>query len=109
MTKDLLPEGFKDDVSSQVATEHKYQNIILDHFQSYGYELIKTPLVEFANIDEEYNSFRIKVKDKEISTMKKDTDKLKKNIKEKDKEIESLNKEILKIKDEELDIQGKLE
>ena len=49
MPDNLLPEGFKDEVSNQAAIEHKYKNKIIDLFQSYGYELVKTPLIEFAN------------------------------------------------------------
>ena len=49
MKDNLLPKGFKDEVSNQAAIEHKYKNIIIDLFQSNGYELVKTPLIEFTN------------------------------------------------------------
>ena len=42
----IIAEGFKDDVSSQVATEHKFKNIIIDYFQNNGFNLVKTPLIE---------------------------------------------------------------
>jgi len=62
MPNNLLPEGFKDDVSSQAAIEHKYKNKIIDLFQSYGYELVKTPLIEFAGQINKVNTLKIKVK-----------------------------------------------
>ena len=31
MQSNIIPEGFKDDVSSQVAAEHRYKNIIIDY------------------------------------------------------------------------------
>ena len=30
MQSNIIPEGFKDDVTYQVATEHKFKNIIID-------------------------------------------------------------------------------
>ena len=30
MQSNIIPEGFKDDVSFQVAAEHRYKNIIID-------------------------------------------------------------------------------
>ena len=59
MNNNLIPEGFKDDVTSQVATEHKFKNVIVNYFQSNGYDLIKTPLVEFFNKSEGHNVFQI--------------------------------------------------
>ena len=62
MQNNLLPEGFKDDVSNQVAIEHKYKNQIIDLFQSYGYDLVKTPLIEFADQINKTNTLSIRVK-----------------------------------------------
>ena len=59
MNYNLIPEGFKDDVTSQVATEHKFKNDIINHFQSNGYDLVKTPLVDFFNQGESQNVFKI--------------------------------------------------
>ena len=59
MNFNLIPEGFKDDVTSQVATEHKFKNDIVNHFQSNGYDLVKTPLVDFFNQSESQNVFKI--------------------------------------------------
>jgi len=69
MPDNLLPEGFKDEVSKQAAIEHKYKNKIIDLFQSYGYELVKTPLLEFADQINKINTLKIKVKkdQKELS------------------------------------------
>ena len=69
MLDNLLPEGFKDEVSNQAAIEHKYKNKIIDLFQSYGYELVKTPLIEFADQINKINTLKIKVKkdQKELS------------------------------------------
>ena len=65
MYNNLIPEGFKDDVTSQVATEHKFKNIIVNHFQSNGYDLVKTPLIEYFNPNENYNVFQLLSKKKE--------------------------------------------
>ena len=69
MPDNLLPEGFKDEVSNQAAIEHKYKNKIIDLFQSYGYELVKTPLIEFEDQINKINTLKIKVKkdQKELS------------------------------------------
>jgi len=61
MPNNLIPEGFKDDVTDKVSTEHKYKNSIIDFFQSHGYELIKTPLIEFYDSKVTDNSFNLKV------------------------------------------------
>ena len=62
MSNNLLPEGFRDEVSNNAAIEHKYKNIIINLFQSHGYELVKTPLIEFSDPTNEKNSLKIKVK-----------------------------------------------
>ena len=73
MQDNLLPEGFKDEVSHQAAIEHKYKNIIIDLFQSNGYELVKTPLIEFTNQINSNNSLTIKVKkDQKSLTLRED-------------------------------------
>ena len=73
MLDNLLPEGFKDEVSGQAAIEHKYKNIIINLFQSNGYELVKTPLVEFAKQKNEINTLKIKVrKDQKNLTLRDD-------------------------------------
>ena len=59
MYNHLIPEGFKDDVTFQVTTEHKFTNIIVNHFQSNGYILVKTPLVEFFNPNDSNNVFEL--------------------------------------------------
>ena len=59
MNYNIIPEGFKDDVTSQVATEHKFKNDIVNHFQSNGYDLVKTPLIDFFNQSESQNVFKI--------------------------------------------------
>ena len=59
MLDNLLPEGFKDEVSNLAAIEHKYKNKIIDLFQSYGYELVKTPLIEFAEHINNKNTLKI--------------------------------------------------
>ena len=62
MSNNLLPDGFKDEVSNQAAIEHKYKNIIINLFQSYGFELVKTPLIEYTDKINAINSLKIKVK-----------------------------------------------
>lgn len=65
MTSNIIPEGFKDDVSIQVASEHKFKNMMIDYFQSNGFDLVKTPLVEFYNKEKDDNVFKILVKKNE--------------------------------------------
>ena len=73
MLDSLLPEGFRDEVSYQAAIEHKYKNVIIDHFQSNGYELVKTPLIEFADQIDKINTLKIKVnKNKKNLTLRDD-------------------------------------
>ena len=62
MPNNIVPEGFEDDVTNKVATEHKYKNLIIDLFQSFGFKLIKTPLIEFLNTNFNHNVFQLKVK-----------------------------------------------
>jgi len=59
MKNNLIPEGFKDDVTSQVVTEHKFKNLIVNHFLSNGYNLVKTPLVENFDFEEGNNVFQL--------------------------------------------------
>ena len=61
MKNNIIPGGFKDDVSSQVATEHRFKNTIIDCFQSSGFELVKTPLIEHYNAGTDKNVFKILV------------------------------------------------
>ena len=45
--KSLIPEGFKDHVDFNTNVEHEYKNKIINIFISNGFDLVKTPLVEF--------------------------------------------------------------
>ena len=72
MKNNLIPEGFKDDVTSQVATEHKFKNIIVNHFQLNGYDLVKTPLLEFYNQNQSQNVFQILTKKEEKLNIRDD-------------------------------------
>ncbi len=62
--KSLIPQGFKDHVDFNTNVEHEYKNKIIKIFISNGFDLVKTPLVEFykKNIN---NSFIIETKKKE--------------------------------------------
>ena len=60
MSKFLLPSGFKDEIFEQASLEHKYKNKIINLFQLNGYELVKPPLIEYANSENEKNAFIIK-------------------------------------------------
>ena len=62
MENNLLPPGFRDELYAKSSIEHKYKNIIIDIFQINGYELIKTPLIEYVNLENKNNSFTIKDK-----------------------------------------------
>ena len=48
MLSDIIPEGFKDDVHHSL-TEHNFKNTIINYFQSNGFFLVKTPLLEYSN------------------------------------------------------------
>ena len=45
--KSLIPVGFKDHVDFNTNVEHDYKNKIISYFISNGFDLVKTPLVEF--------------------------------------------------------------
>ncbi len=45
--KSLIPEGFKDHVDFNTNVEHEYKNKMIDIFISNGFDLVKTPLLEF--------------------------------------------------------------
>ena len=45
--KSLIPEGFKDHVDFNTNVEHEYKNKIVHIFITNGFDLVKTPLVEF--------------------------------------------------------------
>ena len=46
-SKSLIPLGFKDHVDFNTNVEHDYKNKIISYFISNGFDLVKTPLVEF--------------------------------------------------------------
>ena len=58
MLSDIIPEGFKDDVQHTL-TEHNFKNTIINYFQSNGFFLVKTPLLEYSNKDTGTNTFKI--------------------------------------------------
>ena len=62
MSEYLLPSGFKDEISEKASLEHKYKNKIINLFQLNGYELVKSPLIEYANLKNINNVFVIKEK-----------------------------------------------
>ena len=65
MITNLIPQGFKDEVSYKASSEHKYINKIIDHFQLNGFELVKTPLIEYSNKNIDKDVFKILVNKKE--------------------------------------------
>ena len=62
--KSLIPEGFKDQVDFNTNVEHQYKNKIIDIFISNGFDLVKTPLLEFYK-NNSNNCFLIDSKKKE--------------------------------------------
>jgi len=62
--KSLIPEGFKDHVDFNTNVEHEYKNKIIDFFISNGFDLVKTPLIEFFE-NNSNNCFFIESKKKE--------------------------------------------
>ena len=59
----LIPEGFKDHVDFNTYVEHEYKNKIIDIFVKNGFDLVKTPLLEFYKKISN-NSFIIETKKK---------------------------------------------
>ena len=59
----LIPEGFKDHVDFNTNVEHEYKNKIIDIFISNGFDLVKTPLLEFYKKNS-INCFFIESKNK---------------------------------------------
>ena len=62
----LIPPGFKDNVSFDAYIEHEYKNNIINYFRSNGFDLVKTPLIEYSN-NKNNNSFLITKKKNEIN------------------------------------------
>ena len=62
--KSLIPEGFKDHVDFNTNVEHEYKNKIIDIFISNGFDLVKTPLLEFYKKNSN-NCFFINTKKKD--------------------------------------------
>ena len=60
----LIPHGFKDEVTFDAYVEYEYKRKIIDYFRLNGFDLVKTPLIEFKN-DENTNNFLIEVKKNE--------------------------------------------
>ena len=64
MSEYLLPSGFKDEVTFNAYVEHQYKNKIIDYFKLNGFDLVKTPLIEFKDKGSKSN-FLIQNKKKE--------------------------------------------
>ncbi len=62
--KYLIPEGFKDHVGFDTNVEHEYKNKIIDFFISNGFDLVKTPLLEYYKTKKD-NNFLIQTKKNE--------------------------------------------
>ena len=61
MTSNTIPEGFEDNVTSKVSNEHIFKNMIIKNFQSNGFDLVKTPLIEYTDNDTDKNVLKISV------------------------------------------------
>ena len=64
-SKSLIPLGFKDHVDFNTNVEHDYKNKIISYFISNGFDLVKTPLVEFYESGNSGNCFIIESRKKE--------------------------------------------
>ena len=60
----LIPHGFKDEVTFNAYVEYEYKRKIIDYFRLNGFDLVKTPLIEF-NKNKNINNFLIQVKKNE--------------------------------------------
>ena len=67
----LIPQGFKDHISFDTNVEHEYKNKIVDFFISNGFKLVKAPLLEFFN-KENNNCFIIQTKKNEQKLILRD-------------------------------------
>tara|TARA_B100000579_G_C22845240_1_gene863962 strand:- start:1581 stop:2708 length:1128 start_codon:yes stop_codon:yes gene_type:complete len=66
--KNILPPGFKDNLSPFTESEHNYTNKIIKIFNSNGYKITKPPLFEYLNNSEEQKKiFVINYKNKKKS------------------------------------------
>ena len=59
--KSLIPHGFRDHIDFNTNVEHEYKNKIINIFISNGFDLVKTPLLEFYQKNNG-NSFIIETK-----------------------------------------------
>ena len=57
VNKNLLPPGFRDDLSPLVEQEHSYLNKIISIFNSNGYHMVKPPLIEFVQHHEAHDNY----------------------------------------------------
>ena len=64
INKYLIPHGFKDEVTFDAYVEDEYKRKIIDYFRLNGFDLVKTPLIEFKN-NENTNNFLIELKKNE--------------------------------------------
>ena len=62
----LIPPGFKDEVTFDAYVEYEYKRKIIDYFRLNGFDLVKTPLIEFKN-NENTNNFLIELKKMKIN------------------------------------------
>ena len=60
----LIPSGFKDEVTFNAYVEHEYKNKIINFFRVNGFDLVKTPIIEYKNT-KNINNFLIQNKKNE--------------------------------------------
>lgn len=63
VNKFIIPPGFKDNLNYDAFIEHKYKNNIINYFRDNGFNLIKTPLIEYSN-NLDHNTLLIKTNKK---------------------------------------------
>ncbi len=69
--KSLIPEGFKDHIDFNTNVEHEYKNKIIDLFIKNGFDLVKTPLLEFYK-NNSSNCFFIESKKRDLKLFVRD-------------------------------------
>ena len=63
INKFLIPTGYRDNLNFEAYVEHQYKNMIIEYFRSYGFNLVKTPLIEYSeNLNK--NTLKIQTKRK---------------------------------------------
>ncbi len=68
----LIPPGFTDNVSFDAYVEHEYKNSIINFFKINGFDLVKAPILEYANNEEKNNFLILSKKNEDLLKIRND-------------------------------------